>query len=148
PGLDQMQQGTRPEARCVCEAPPPSAPPPKGTAMKLRSALLAGFCALSLLAAAAPAYASEAITTFSATTSTTDAGGHPDLSTSFRLDSPGVPEAAENVIFNAPTGIFGNPYAITHCTSLDFAQEQCPTNSQAGLITVYANYKGNSEFLL
>ena len=30
--------------------------------------------------------------------------------------SPGAPEAAQNVIFNAPEGVFGNPDAITHCT--------------------------------
>ena len=41
------------------------------------------------------------------------------------------------MIFNAPEGLFGNPYAITHCTSSDFALDQCPSNSQAGLITVY-----------
>ena len=40
------------------------------------------------------------------------------------------------MIFNAPEGLFGNPYAITHCTSADFALDQCPSNSQAGLITV------------
>ena len=45
------------------------------------------------------------------------AGGHPDLSTSFTLGSPGEPEAARNVIFRAPEGIFGNPNAVTKCTS-------------------------------
>ena len=85
---------------------------------------------------------------FTTTTSTTQAGGHPDLSTSFTLDSPGEPEAAQNVIFNAPEGIFGNPNAITHCTSSDFALDECPPNSQAGLITVYANYEGKPDHLL
>ncbi len=37
------------------------------------------------------------------------------------------------MIFNAPEGIFGNPNAVTHCTSSDFALDQCPSNSQAGL---------------
>jgi hypothetical protein len=117
-----------------------------------RHALRAALCvAASLLAAAAlaaPAQASEAIESFTTTTSNTQAGGHPDLSTSFTLASPGQPEAARNVIFNAPTGVFGNPYAITHCTSSDFALDQCPSDSQAGLITIRANYKGNPDFLL
>jgi hypothetical protein len=108
--------------------------------------------ALSLLGAilvlAAPAQASEEISTFSVATTNTKAGGHPDLSTSFELANPGSPEAAENVIFNTPEGIFGNPYAITHCISSDFALDQCPSNSQAGLITVYGNYEGNPHFLL
>ena len=71
------------------------------------------------------------------------AGGHPDLTTSFKLKDPGAPEAAQNVIFNAPTGVFGNPRAITQCAPPDFALDQCPPNSQAGLITVRANYEGN-----
>jgi hypothetical protein len=100
------------------------------------------------LLAVTPALASEAITSFETSTSTTLAGGHPDLSTSFSLESPGEPEAARNVVFNAPEGLFGNPNALFKCTSSDFALDQCPSNSQAGLITVYANYKGNPNFLL
>ena len=52
------------------------------------------------------------------------------------------------MIFNAPQGVFGNPNAITQCTSSDFALDQCPPDSQAGLITVYANYEGNPNYLL
>ena len=43
--------------------------------------------------------------TFTATAvviSSPQAGGHPDLITSFTLEEPGDPEAAQNVIFNAP----------------------------------------------
>jgi len=76
------------------------------------------------------------------------AGGHPNLYTSFSLENPGSPEAVENVIFNTPEGVFGNPYAITHCTASDYALDQCPSNAQAGLITVYANYEGNPRDLL
>jgi hypothetical protein len=76
------------------------------------------------------------------------AGGHPDLSTSFKLGSPGSPEAARNVIFRAPTGVFGNPNAVTECPSANFALNECPPNSQIGVITLYANYKGEPEFLL
>jgi hypothetical protein len=96
--------------------------------------------AVSLLAAAAlaaPAQASQGIDSFTTTTSNSNAGAHPDFTTSFTLHNPGNPEAVQNVIFNAPEGLFGNPYAITHCTSSDFALDQCPPNSQAGLITVY-----------
>ena len=49
------------------------------------------------------------------TSSTAQAGGHPDLETSFSLKSPGEPEAAKNVIFNAPQGLFGNTNAIAQC---------------------------------
>ena len=76
------------------------------------------------------------------------AGGHPDLSTSFTLGSPGEPEAARNVIFRAPEGIFGNPNAVTECTSADFALDRCPSDSQVGVITVNANYEGEPNYLL
>ena len=76
------------------------------------------------------------------------AGGHPDLVTSFELENPGAPEAAKNVIFNAPPGVFGNPHAITQCAPTDFALDQCPPNTQAGLITLRADYKGNPNYLL
>ena len=104
-------------------------------------------CAMSALLAG-PAQASQGIETLGTTMSTAQAGGHPDLTTSFVLENPGTPEAAQNVIFNAPTGVFGNPRAITLCTASDFALDQCPPNSQAGLITLHANYEGNPNYLL
>jgi len=116
--------------------------------LTLRAVLLVAASLLAATAYAVPAQASEAIDSFGTTSSTSAAGAHPDLSASFMLHNPGASEAAQNVIFNAPEGIFGNPYAITHCTSSDFALDQCPSNSQAGLITVYANYKGESHYLL
>ena len=80
--------------------------------------------------------------------STPQAGGHPDLTTSFELEAPGAPEAAQNVVFNAPTGVFGNPRAITQCIPADFALDQCPPDAQVGLVTLHANYEGNHDYLL
>jgi len=88
------------------------------------------------------------VTATSVLISTPQAGGHPDLLTSFALQEPGTPEAARNVIFNAPTGVFGNPRAITQCAPADFASDQCPPDAQAGLITIHADYKGNPDYLL
>ena len=118
-----------------------------------RHKLTAKFAAILItvgvaLVAAPLAFASERISSFTTTASTSQAGGHPDMETSFELEAPGAPEAAQNVVFNAPQGIFGNPNAITECTTSDFALDQCPSASQAGLITVYANYEGNSKALL
>ena len=76
------------------------------------------------------------------------AGGHPDVETSFKLSNPGQPEAARNIIFNTPEGVFGNPEAVLQCTSLDFALQQCPSSSQVGLITIHANYKGDPNYKL
>ena len=64
---------------------------------------------IALAVAAAPASASEPIDSFNTTTSDTSAGGHPDFTTSFTLHNPGAPEAAQNVIFNAPEGALRQP---------------------------------------
>ena len=111
-----------------------------------------GLTLLALLLAglmlAASASATEGIQSFSVSPSTSQAGGHPDIDVSLNLETPGEPEAAQDVIVNTPQGLFGNPNAITRCSSSDFALNQCASSSQAGLITVYANYKGDPNRLL
>jgi hypothetical protein len=104
--------------------------------MSARMITAALAAALALALSAPPAMATEAIGSFTTASTNSSAGAHPDFTTSFTLESPGAPESAKNVIFNAPEGLFGNPYAITHCTSADFALDRCPSNSQAGLATV------------
>ncbi len=119
--------------------------------MKTGAVSLAATLALAIaatLALSSPALASEGIGSFQTTMSTSQAGGHPDLTTEFTLEHPGAPEGAQNVIFDAPTGVFGNPRAATECSASDFALDQCPANSQVGLITIHANYEGNPDYLL
>jgi hypothetical protein len=103
---------------------------------------------LALAAFAAPAQAAQQIENFSTTMSTSQAGGHPDLDTSYRLEPPGQPEVAKDITIDAPTGVFGNPSAVTQCSSVDFGLAKCPPNSQAGLITLRANYAGDPDYLL
>ena len=88
----------------------------------LRAALAA---AASLLIAAilgaAPALASEGIESFGVVDLR-----HPGRRAPRPLDlllpaDPGAPEAAQNVIFNAPEGLFGNPNAVAPCSSSEFA---------------------------
>ncbi|MGA8744629.1 MAG: hypothetical protein WB507_02045 [Solirubrobacterales bacterium] len=122
------------------------------TSLMLRKGVLsalAGAACLLLFGGFAPAaLASEGITSFNTTMSSSLAGAHPDLETSFELENPGSPEAAQNVVFKAPEGVFGNPNAISQCTSVQFALDECSPDSQVGLITVYANYEGESKKLL
>ena len=66
------------------------------------------------MVAAAPALATQPIETFEVSTSSTQAGGHPDLQTKFTLGDPGEPEAAENVIVNLPTGTVRQPARDQH----------------------------------
>ncbi len=103
---------------------------------------------LLLSAALASSASAEPIESFSTTRSTTQAGGHPNLQISFSLQSPGEPESARSETLDTPSGVFANPNAVIQCTPADFALDQCSPNSQAGLVTVYANYEGNSNYLL
>jgi hypothetical protein len=107
-----------------------------------------GMAVAIVAATAIPAQASEAIKQFEVTTTSTQAGDHPDLQANFELEDPGEPEAAEDVATQLPEGVFGNPNAVVKCTSDDFALEQCPTDSQVGLVTVHANWAGDNSFLL
>jgi hypothetical protein len=113
-----------------------------------QAALSAAAMLLAAAALAAPAFASEGIESFTTAASSSEAGGHPTLQTSFTLEEPGAPEAAKNVIFNAPAGVFGNTNALTQCAPSDLALDRCPANSQAGLATVRADYEGESDKLL
>ena len=104
-------------------------------------------CLLAIGASAASAQAAVTVDEFETTSSTSQAGGHPDLFTHFKLGGVG-PEVPKDVTFNAPKGLFGNPKVLTTCDPIDFAFLRCSSNTQAGLITVHANYKGNPNFLL
>jgi hypothetical protein len=114
--------------------------------------LLAAICAAAICAAtAAPAQASETITTFEVNPSTTQTGGHPDFETRFSLGNHGTGspgEAAQDVAVHLPEGLFGNPNAVAKCASDDFALAQCPMDAQVGVITVRANYGGDDKNLL
>src|SRR5262245_18800401 len=103
---------------------------------------------LIVLAFATSANAQITIESFTTASTDTQASGHPGLTTSFELAEPGVFEATKDVTFEAPEGLFGNPNALSRCSASDFAQQQCPVNSQAGLIAIRANYVGDPDFLM
>jgi hypothetical protein len=116
--------------------------------MSAKTRIVLGVVAAGLLITPPLARASESITSFEVTTSTTAAGGHPDLTTTFALDSPGAPESAKNIGVELPEGLFGNPNAISRCSSSEFALSECAITSQAGLVTTYANVGGDPNHLL
>jgi hypothetical protein len=118
------------------------------TRAKTILAVLAAVAATMVPALSAQAAGPLSIQAFSVGTSNSEAGAHPDLTTSIEVANPGDPEAAKDVEVDFPEGVFGNPQAVAVCRSVDFALNQCAGASQVGLITVYANYKGNPHYLL
>jgi hypothetical protein len=106
---------------------------------------------LALLAFAATpsiAGASPTITDFTVTSSDSRAGSHPDLGATIELADPGQPEALKDLAVDLPPGIFGNPGAISRCRSADFAVNQCPPGSQAGIVSIRARHEGDPAFVL
>jgi hypothetical protein len=97
---------------------------------------------------ATPARAALTIEDFDTTSSTSEAGGHPDLRTHIKLGTEGASEVAKNITFDAPRGLFGNPGILTQCTALDFALQQCAPNAQVGLVVIRADYNGEANKLL
>ena len=137
---------------------------PRDSAATLRTELrvvlaIAGFvfAMALLLGALAPSPASAAIGDgvgiykFEAKPSTTQAGGHPDLSLEFEIENRYDPQLkdpedpskfercacndARDIIVNLPAGFIGNPSATPQCNAKDFAFDECAIDSQVGVAT-------------
>ena len=119
--------------------------------MKLtfRNTALVIALALAALVVAAPAagaaeeYEKYAVEAVSASLSTTQAGAHADLTTSFKLtrDPGGTPYArTRDIEVVLPPGMIGNPQGIPQCTVTQLgilpAESKCPLDSQVGVTEV------------
>ena len=97
--------------------------------------LLAGF----MIAATPSAHAATpfGIKSFSTSSSTTQAGAHADLSTSFSMATDSLGNTAgqlKDVTVGLPPGVVGNPQAVPKCTDKDFQAFDCPADSQVGIL--------------
>jgi hypothetical protein len=110
------------------------------------SALLVG-CAAALaliaLAHTGKAQAQVPIYGFDASTTTTQAGGHPDVGIRVEVGTfatDGVEEcfcnAIRDITVNTPAGLIGVPQNIAQCTASDLTDNICPTDSQVGVVAV------------
>jgi hypothetical protein len=118
----------------------------KMSMLKTATAMILAIAALGAFATSASA--GQAITEFEVGSSTSQAGGHPDLTARLKLANPGEPEVARNVEVNLPEGVFGNPGAIFRCRAAVFIVNECQSGAQVGTIAVIANYEGNPNFTL
>jgi hypothetical protein len=113
-------------------------------------------CAFAVPAANAD-YSDYAVASASASLSSTQAGAHTDLTTSFTIatdpasatDLHGykLPYArTKNLIVNLPPGLIGNPNSVAQCTGAEFATAfsggGCPNASQVG-VTKFSLYSFN-----
>ena len=106
---------------------------------------------VTALAGAAAAHADEPFGfvdgSVSVSTSTSQAGAHPDLNVRFAVTSvldthPLIPgfemqrplETPRDVVVDLPPGLVGDPSAVPRCTAAQFARGGCPPESQVGVI--------------
>ena len=96
---------------------------------------------LALAAALAlPAGASAAVTVTSAKIepSTTQAGGHPNVTLDFTFDEAPDNDDLESLAVVLPQGLVGNPHAADRCSAASFQSDSCPESSRIGTTTVSA----------
>ncbi len=108
---------------------------------------------LATLACATAAQADETpfgIDTFTVTQSTTQAGGHPDVTVRFEFANvvethPERPimapmkrplETPRTLVVDLPPGLVGDPSAAPRCPAAKFIDSSCPPESQVGTIEV------------
>ena len=87
-----------------------------------------------------PAIPGEPINSYSVVPSTTQAGGHPDITTTFFYRERAEQNFAntcfcqdpENITVHLPTGVIGDPHATPYCTAVQISTHLCPPDSQIG----------------
>ncbi len=90
------------------------------------------------------ARAGSPVITYSVRPNTTQAGGHPDMITDYKVGTwasqPEHPYCLCNtpkfVTQEFPAGVIGNPHATPQCDSVALASESCPIDSQIGVVAV------------
>ena len=111
-----------------------------------KRSLLAMFVVAAALALPSSAGANAPITAYSGLPSTGQAGGHPDVEVHFAVEnrvlqhsqSPCNCEDAKDAIVHLPPGFIGNPHATPQCTVAEFSADECPIDSQVGIVNVNA----------
>ncbi|MBS1868541.1 MAG: hypothetical protein JSS99_02660 [Actinobacteria bacterium] len=105
--------------------------------------LVAALAAVIVLVAASPAFAAFSVSSVTATPSTTQAGGHPDLTVAVnfggddtQIGGPGpanpVADSPSTYTVHLGPGLFGNPLAAPTCTLADFKADRCPVTTIVG----------------
>src|SRR5688572_23555201 len=108
----------------------------------VRTCASAFVAVVAFLVAAAPAAAFD-VPTFSVTPSTTQAGGHPDVTV--QVDRTGTAdEDIRDLYLDLPPGLIGNTTTVGACTDAQFNSDSCPANSAVGSVSAIAEATGLS----
>jgi hypothetical protein len=112
---------------------------------RTKLALCAAALALAGIGAAVVpgfAQAENQIQHFAAFPSTTQAGGHPDVTTEVafgnRINNPNLCNCSDGraVTVHLPTGVIGNPHATPTCSLTEFSVSECPVEAQVGYVFI------------
>jgi hypothetical protein len=93
-----------------------------------------------------PARADTPISAFSATPGNVVAGGHPDVEIYFEVENRVLQhsqsacncEDVKDATVHFPPGFIGNPHATPQCSVAEFSANECPIDSQVGIVNVFA----------
>jgi hypothetical protein len=110
----------------------------------LLSAVLATVAMLVIGVGSAHAYENvkPGFEKFEVTPTTTQAGGHPDVSLNYeyRVDSESECESkclyGRRTFIHWPSGFIGNPHVAPKCTLTEFSIAACPSDAQVGYFTL------------
>jgi hypothetical protein len=112
----------------------------------LWSVICVAVATLAALALSAAADADTPITAFSIAPSSTQAGGHPDITAIVDVENTNLQYPAErpagdcqchdakNIIIDGPAGAIPNTSAGVQCSGADFGENRCPIDSQVGVV--------------
>ena len=111
-----------------------------GSRSRVLVALGVTIVAMALSAAMAPAQGEAfGISTFAASLSSSQAGGHADLHSEFQLrtNERGEPVGQLKAVqLRLPPGIVGNPLAVPQCSPTEFELYDCQPPAQVGVLTL------------
>jgi hypothetical protein len=132
----------------------------RGSALRRWLALAGVLAAVASIAAIAAgsaqgyAYINHWITR----TSSTQAGGHPDIEIHAAFDNrffhegpeaPGEPcnacQDPRDILTHLPTGFIGSPSQLPQCDLSDFATNECPSDTQVGVFGLFGLFTGPYE---
>ncbi|HET9592605.1 MAG TPA: hypothetical protein VFP17_06795 [Solirubrobacterales bacterium] len=100
---------------------------------------------LALLTLPGTAGAAIAVESFSFGLSTAQAGAHPDVTVDISFAEPGEPETPQDAFIELPRGLFLYPWTLPRCVPQQVASDECPLDSQVGVVDVHSASFGDLE---